>query len=136
MYNERTFDPNFLSEIGPDKNINIPVSFIQDLTQAASLQDVLNVMANWIFYLFSAERASITIKENDTSLKLYSVMGSNAIPMESLVPIKGTMVGRVFSTSMLTICDDLSQSSDLDCNILSRYGIRAGAHFVDILTKE
>lgn len=98
MYNERTFDPNFLSEIGPDKNINIPVSFIQDLTQAASLQDVLNVMANWIFYLFSAERASITIKENDTSLKLYSVMGSNAIPMESLVPIKGTMVGRVFST--------------------------------------
>ncbi|MEZ6952511.1 MULTISPECIES: diguanylate cyclase [unclassified Aeromonas] len=123
MYNERTFDPNFLSEIGPDKNINIPVSFIQDLTQAASLQDVLNVMANWIFYLFSAERASITIKENDTSLKLYSVMGSNAIPMESLVPIKGTMVGRVFSTSMLTICDDLSQSSDLDCNILSRYGM-------------
>ena len=94
MYNERTFDPNFLSEIGPDKNINIPVSFIQDLTQAASLQDVLNVMANWIFYLFSAERASITIKENDISLKLYSVMGSNAIPMESLVPIKGTMAGR------------------------------------------
>ena len=72
-------------------SIIIPVSFIQDLTQAASLQDVLNVMANWIFYLFSAERASITIKENDTSLKLYSVMGSNAIPMESLVPIKGTI---------------------------------------------
>lgn len=121
--NERSFDPNFLSNIGPGQKITIPVSFIQDLTQAASLQDVLNVMANWIFYLFSAERASITIKENDASLKLYSVMGNNAIPMESLVPIHGSMVGRVFSTSMLTICDDLSQSPDLDCKILSRHGM-------------
>lgn len=121
--NERKFDPNFLSNIGPGQKITIPVSFIQDLTQAASLQDVLNVMANWIFYLFSAERASITIKENDASLKLYSVMGNNAIPMESLVPIHGSMVGRVFSTSMLTICDDLSQSPDLDCKILSRHGM-------------
>lgn len=120
---ERIFDPDFLSRIGPGTKINIPVSFIQDLTRAASLQDVLDVMANWIFYLFSAERASITIKENDEFLKLYSVMGNNAIPMEFLVPVHGTMVGRVFSTGMLTICDDLSQSDDLDCKILSQHGM-------------
>ncbi|WP_439843183.1 hypothetical protein [Aeromonas taiwanensis] len=47
-HNDRIFDPHFLSKVGPGKKITVPVSFIQDLTQAASLQDVLNVMANWI----------------------------------------------------------------------------------------
>ncbi|MFQ2093127.1 diguanylate cyclase [Aeromonas taiwanensis] len=122
-HNDRIFDPHFLSKVGPGKKITVPVSFIQDLTQAASLQDVLNVMANWIFHIFSAERASITIKESGTSLRLYAVMGNNAIPMESLVPVEGTMVGRVFSSGMLAICDDLTASSDQDCVILSRHGM-------------
>ncbi len=121
--NEKIFDPDFLSSLGPGKTITIPVTFIQDLTRAASLQDVLNVMAKWIFHLFSAERVSITIKENEDSLTLYSVMGNNAIPMDFLVPIQGTMVGRVFSTGMLRICDDLAQSADLDCEMLSRHGM-------------
>ncbi|WP_349922145.1 sensor domain-containing diguanylate cyclase [Aeromonas veronii] len=122
-HDERVFDPDFLSHADPGKKITLPIAFIQDLTQAVSLQDVLNVMANWIFHIFSAERASITIKENETSLRLYAVMGNNAIPMESLVPIQGTMVGRVFSTGVLRICDDLGSAADLDCKILSQHGM-------------
>ncbi|MEG2568292.1 MAG: sensor domain-containing diguanylate cyclase [Acinetobacter sp.] len=123
MQNDRQFDPRFLFDRDIDENINIPVSFIHDLARASSLQQVLDVMANWVFLLFSAERASITIQEDDTSLKIYSITGSHAIPFDFLVPIDGTFVGRVFSSQTLTICDDLSQSNDLDCKMLSQYGM-------------
>ncbi len=58
---------------------------------------------------------SITLQDTEEYLKLYSISGNHAIPMDFKIPIGQTFVGRVFAQSQLIICDDLAQSDELDC---------------------
>ncbi|MFV0644771.1 MAG: diguanylate cyclase [Sphingomonadaceae bacterium] len=123
MHNERYLDSIELNNFDSGGDITIPVLFIHDLARSTSLQDVLNVVASWIHRLFDAERASITIKQNESFLKLYSISGSQAIPLDFLLPIEDTFVGGVFSSGQLAICDDLSLSDKLDCQMLYQNGM-------------
>ncbi|MDH1801974.1 sensor domain-containing diguanylate cyclase [Acinetobacter johnsonii] len=43
--------------------------------------------------------------------------------MDFKIPIGQTFVGRVFAQSQLIICDDLAQSDELDCQMLSEHGM-------------
>ena len=43
--------------------------------------------------------------------------------MDFKIPIGQTFVGRVFAQSQLIICDDLAQSDELDCKMLSEHGM-------------
>lgn len=123
MHNERYLDTAELDKLNSGGDITMPISFILDISRSKSLQDVLNVVANWIHHLFKAERVSITIKENEHFLKLYSISGNRAIPLDFLMPIKDTFVGGVFSSGRLAICDDLSMSDKLDCQMLYHKGM-------------
>lgn len=104
-------------------SIQLPVDFIHDLSKADSLQAVLNTIAYWISHVFDADRASITLQDTEKYLKLYSISGNHAIPMDFKIPIGQTFVGRVFAQSQLIICDDLAQSDELDCKMLSVLGM-------------
>ena len=120
---ERSFDPNQLSGFDGAHSIQLPVDFIHDLSKASSLQVVLDTIAYWISYVFDADRASITLQDTEDYLKLYSISGNHAIPMDFKIPIGQTFVGRVFAESQLIICDDLSLSDELDCQMLSEHGM-------------
>ncbi len=43
--------------------------------------------------------------------------------MDFKIPIGQTFVGRVFACAKLIICDDLAQSDELDCRMLSEHGM-------------
>ena len=73
--------------------------------------------------MFDADRASITLQDTEEYLKLYSISGNHAILMNFKIPIGQTFVGRVFAQSQLIICDDLAQSDELDCKMLSEHGM-------------
>ncbi|EKO3415640.1 sensor domain-containing diguanylate cyclase [Vibrio fluvialis] len=124
MPTERKFDPLTLSEFEKGYHINLPAEFIHALSAAPSLQEVLDTVSQWIHRLFDAERASITLQDGSEYLKLYSISGNKAIPLDFPVPIAQTFVGRAFSERTLIICDDLAQSDELDCIMLSQFGMK------------
>ena len=120
---ERSFTPSQLSGFDGAHSIQLPVDFIHDLSKADSLQAVLDTIAYWISHVFDADRASITLQDTEEYLKLYSISGNHAIPMDFKIPIGQTFVGRVFAQSQLIICDVLAQSDELDCKMLSEHGM-------------
>lgn len=120
---ERSFTPSQLSGFDGVHSIQLPVDFIHDLSKADSLQAVLDTIAYWISHVFDADRASITLQDTEEYLKLYSISGNHAILMDFKIPIGQTFVGRVFACAKLIICDDLSQSDELDCRMLSEHGM-------------
>lgn len=120
---ERSFTPSQLSGFDGAHSIQLPVDFIHDLSKADSLQAVLDTIAYWISHVFDADRASITLQDTEEYLKLYSISGNHAIPMDFKILIGQTFVGRVFAQSQLIICDDLAQSDELDCKMLSEHGM-------------
>ncbi|MEG1030703.1 MAG: sensor domain-containing diguanylate cyclase [Acinetobacter sp.] len=120
---ERVFNPNQLSGFDDTHYIQLPIDFIHDLSKATSLQDVLDRIAFWISHVFDADRASITLQEDIDYLKLYSISGNQAIPIDFKIPINQTLVGRAFATAKLIICDDLTQSDELDCQMLAQNGM-------------
>ena len=93
---ERSFTPSQLSGFDGVHSIQLPVDFIHDLSKADSLQAVLDTIAYWISHVFDADRASITLQDTEEYLKLYSISGNHAIPMDFKIPIGQTFVGRVF----------------------------------------
>ena len=121
--NERVFNPNQLSGFDETHYIKLPIDFIHDLSKADSLQVVLNKIAFWISHVFGADRASITLQDDNEYLKLYSISGNQAIPIDFKIPIHQTFVGRAFATAKLIICDDLTQSDELDCQMLAQHGM-------------
>lgn len=79
---ERSFTPSQLSGFDGAHSIQLPVDFIHDLSKADSLQAVLDTIAYWISHVFDADRASITLQDTEEYLKLYSISGNHAIPMD------------------------------------------------------
>ncbi len=57
------------------------------------MQAVLDTIAYWISHVFDADRASITLQDTEEYLKLYSISGNHAIPMDFKIPIGQTFVG-------------------------------------------
>ena len=120
---DRYFNPLSLSDSAKEHQISFPVDFVQALAVATSLQEVLDTVSQWIYQLFDAQRVSITLKDDADYLKIYSISGDKAIPLDFRVPIANTFVGRVFTKKMVLICDDLTTSADLDCIILAQSGM-------------
>lgn len=104
---ERRFNPLDLSDNAQGHQICLPVEFVQALAVANSLQEVLDTVSQWLYQLFDAERASITLRDDADFLKIYSIRGNKAIPLDFRVPIANTLVGRAFTEKTVLICDEL-----------------------------
>nr|WP_300309745.1 sensor domain-containing diguanylate cyclase [Halomonas sp.] len=119
-----------MSSFEPETNenqelsIELPVRFVHELSAAVSLFDLLKTVARWSQTVFLAHRASITLVESDTHLKLIAMEGKEAIPMDQLLPIEGTMAGRVFLTRQAEYMADFSMTRDLDCMQLYEMGLK------------
>lgn len=120
---ERIYTPHQLSQLNESDCIQLPIKFIHDLAQANSLQSLLDKIAFWISRVFQAERTSITLYDHHNFLRLYSISGNQAIPLNFQMPIQNTFVGRAFSTTTLRICDDVAQFEELDCQMLAQHGM-------------
>ncbi|TCB35362.1 sensor domain-containing diguanylate cyclase [Acinetobacter sp. ANC 4910] len=120
---ERVYPPNQLKPLNESDCIQLPINFIHDLAQADCLRSLLDKIACWLSQVFQAERVSITLYDRPNFLKLYSISGNQAIPLDFKLPIQNTFVGRVFSTATLRICDDVTLFEELDCQMLAQNGM-------------
>lgn len=107
-------------------SIELPVSFIEELSASQGIDDIMNVIARWSRVIFRADRVTIALPGADADhLRLVAMEGNDAIPIDMPVPVSGTMVGRVFAQGKAEICPDLSLSDDWDCKILSDKGLKS-----------
>ena len=102
---------------------HLPLAFLDALSQARTLDDVLSCTSYWVMQIFQADRASIALQYDNNYLKLYSLTGNDVIPVDSLIPIQGTFVGSVFSQRELAICTDNRTPNLLDCQMLAKGGL-------------
>lgn len=106
-----------------------PVDFINAIAKAESINDILSIIAKWSQTVFDGERASITLTDTPTHLKLIAVEGNQAVPIDMPIPIEGTVVGRVYKLMRGEICPDLFASDELDCVMLREKGLGS---FMDV----
>ncbi|UTT85038.1 sensor domain-containing diguanylate cyclase [Vibrio pelagius] len=123
MHQERVFEPDCLLKSHSNNKVCFPIAFISLLTQAADLQQVLDIAAEWVDTIIPCDRVSVAIPENTHQLKVFAFHGNKAIPLDMLIPIENSFVGRVFQTQKLTICDHVQQSLEIDCTLLSSHGL-------------
>lgn len=103
--------------------IRLPVQFVDEVAATKSVIEIPQVVARWFKSMFHADRASFTLADGKTHLRLLALEGNQAIPRDMPVPIEGTMVGRVYRTRVAEFCNDLTASTDLDCKMLAQHGI-------------
>jgi len=100
--------------------ITLPVAFVSQLTLAEDIASTLNCIAHWLPKIIPAERASICLDAGDEeNLEIYVLSGNEAIPVDTKVPIKNSMVGRVFSQKKIEIAPALEEMTENDCQMLS-----------------
>lgn len=124
MYYEREYDPKeLLAGNSEDHSLTLPANFIQKLSESRTLQMVLNTFSEWVNILFFADRVSLTINNDNNQLEIFTISGNQAIPLDFKVPVDNSFVGRAYKNKKLMICDDLSKSKEIDCELLSNNGI-------------
>ncbi len=104
-------------------SLYMPVDFIDELAAAESIDEILQVVARWFRQMFDADRVSIALPSDTAHLRLVALEDKRAIDIDTLIPIKGTMVGRVFRKAHAEICNGLASSTDRDCLILASSGL-------------
>jgi len=110
LYNEH------MTEDATITHINLPIEFVNQLTHANDVASTLECIAFWLPEVIQADRASICLDTGDgQNLQVYALSGSEAIPLDTPVPIDGTMVGRVFSQQSVEVAHNLKNMQESDC---------------------
>ncbi|MCF2858390.1 sensor domain-containing diguanylate cyclase [Pseudoalteromonas sp. SMS1] len=109
-----------------NESICLPIKFINDLSQSQDLSETLNLISFWLPKIIESDRASVCLgNQPEHTLEVYALFGNNAIEAKTILPVKGTMVGRVFQNKTLEIQNNLLDSDDLDCLKLHQGGLNS-----------
>lgn len=107
------------------ENVTLPTAFFRDLSEAESVQGVLDAIATWLPVVIDGERASITLATDDGEhLEVYSLGGNKAIPVGAVVPIFGTLVGQVYRERRTISFDEFGPADGVDAAMLYEGGLR------------
>ncbi|MGF1753842.1 sensor domain-containing diguanylate cyclase [Vibrio makurazakiensis] len=104
-------------------NTYFPLEFFDELSQAKTLGDILHSTSYWINHIFQADRVSVALQQDPKFLSLFALTGSEVIPIDRPIPIENTMVGNVFTSKQLSICNDTSVETLIDCQWLTEGGL-------------
>ncbi|ELX8647029.1 sensor domain-containing diguanylate cyclase [Vibrio vulnificus] len=101
----------------------LPLGFLDELAQSSSLEDVLLCTSYWVREIFQADRASITLDENEREMRLYAFDGNDVQPQECLIPIEGTLVGEAFTQQKVVMSSHDRSEVPSYCKRLSAAGL-------------
>lgn len=106
--------------------VSLPAAFITDLGAAGSVEEILDTVATWLPSIVRADRASVALATpNGDGLEVFAMGGSHAIALGSLLPIEGTLLGRVFRERRLIHFRDHTDSPAADARLLVEAGLRS-----------
>ncbi|TQF67842.1 sensor domain-containing diguanylate cyclase [Pseudoalteromonas luteoviolacea] len=108
------------------ESICLPIKFMNALSRSQDLNETLNLISYWLPKIIESDRASVCLGNRpDETLEVYALFGNNAIKAKTILPIHGTMVGRVYQNKTLEIQNNLRKSEDLDCKKLHQGGLNS-----------
>lgn len=108
----------------PDVNICLPIGFIEHLSAATSLDDLLDVTASWLDTVVECDRSSLTIlSEDGDALELHAVGNKTIMTSQTRLEFDSSIVGRSFVEQQLINLDDISGSTLTDLAMLWELGI-------------
>ncbi|WP_081310530.1 sensor domain-containing diguanylate cyclase [Pseudoalteromonas luteoviolacea] len=108
------------------ESICLPIEFMNALSRSQDLSETLNLISYWLPKIIESDRASVCLGNRpDNTLEVYALFGNTAIKAKTILPVNGTMVGRVFQNQKLEIQNNMSESEDLDCIRLREGGIHS-----------
>ncbi|WP_081231734.1 sensor domain-containing diguanylate cyclase [Pseudoalteromonas luteoviolacea] len=108
------------------ESICLPIEFMNALSRSQDLNETLNLISYWLPKIIESDRASVCLGNRpDETLEVYALFGNNAIKAKTILPVNGTMVGRVYQSKTLEIQNNLKESEDLDCIRLYQGGINS-----------
>ena len=106
-------------------DLTFPFGFIEDISSAPTRDTLLATIAIWLPRLFTADRASLTLAHDDQHLSIVAFDGSNAIPLDQLIPIDKSTTGRAFRNKEIWVTSDTAKDSHefIDLKMLSSHGL-------------
>ncbi len=109
---------------GDQATVQLPLGFIAALSDAGSVQQILNTTAQWLPSIVRAERASVALRTGDgAGLEVFAMGGNEAIAVGAVLPIEGSLVGRVFRERRTINFTDHSGSDAPDAKMLVQAGL-------------
>ena len=104
--------------------VSLPAGFVAALGEAGSVAEILDTTASWLPSVVRAERASITLVTDDgRGLEVFAMGGNQAIAVGAVIPIVGSMAGRVFQERRTINWTDLEGSEAPDARMLVDAGL-------------
>ncbi len=101
----------------------IPIGLVADLSSARSRDEILQSFSKWVSVAIKADRCSIALPDGD-DLVVKALNGDQAIPQGTAVPIKGSVLGRVFENQKAEVVRDLASQPFMDCRKLADAGMK------------
>lgn len=102
----------------------LPLGFIREVGQAASLTDLLDTITAWMQHLLPVDRASISIPDGTGMVKIWALRGDTAAQLDKSLPVDYGRPGRVIRDHVLIMSPHLSRCTLPDGQMLYKAGLR------------
>lgn len=95
-----------------DAHLMVPLAFLEELSATESRSDVLSVYAKWAGEVVPADRSTIALSEDGEVLRILAIEGTSAHDIGTTLPIATTHIGKVVTTNVAAMFDDISALDD------------------------
>ncbi len=107
-------------------SIQLPTWFIAELTEAASVTEVLDTVARCLPEVVHADRASVALVTRDgTGLEVFAMGGIDTVELGAVLPVEGSLLGQVFRDRRTINFPDISDAAAPDARRLVELGLRS-----------
>ncbi len=108
-----------------DGSVHLPAAFLSEMAIATTRQSLFDVAAQWLPEMTGAHRCAIS-EATATELRLLAGGGQTNLPSSDLVyPIKGSLVGAIFTSRRITRIHDLTELEGAEVQTVTGAGLRA-----------
>jgi len=96
-----------LSEsVEADETVSFPIAFLNELSNAASTDSIISLLALWVPKFIETDRSSVALRVDEDHLAVFAFEGDGAIPEKFPLPIDGTIVGQCYRTKQFKLTPD------------------------------
>lgn len=105
-------------------SVEMPVSFMRDLSRARSLNEVLDSTTECLCAWLQVERASVALCDGNGMLQIWARAGNELARIDKSVSASNGRIGRAFQTNRLILSADLATCPEYDSMMLHQAGYR------------
>jgi len=105
--------------------VSFPVEFIDEITSADSVDQLLACVAHWLPEILTVDRGSIALLDPDGDLRVFAANGNSVIPIARKIPLDNTHLGVAMRSGTYHITQDLADRDEPDSKALVERGYRS-----------